>query len=176
MGSIRCADYLKIHYQIQKEEVDYPVRYKKKALKDIALYPPRIVLEIRQRKSTTPDLQFDLKVEGIRENITLNVFIPSPAAKPCSMQSSDSSSTSSSGFDDTSSHRSSSSDNVAGSDSTSGKNVAGSDESSVSISPQTSSGYFSSQDSEEGRFIIVIVIIIIIIIIIIISSCFEYFF
>ena len=117
--------------------MDYPVRHKKKAHKDIALYPPRIVLEIRQRKTTAPDLQFDLKVEGIREDITLNVFIP--AAEPCSVQSSDSGSTSSSGFDDTSSHSSSS------------ENVAGSDESSVNISPQTSSGYFS-QDSEEGKF------------------------
>ena len=118
-------------FQISKEQVDYAKHKKRRAMKEITLYPPKCALKIIncRGESTASHLEFSLKLEGIRENIAFNVLLlPS----------------------NTSSRKLSCS--ASGSDSISSDNIRSPDRSGGSdpLLTQSSSGY-SSQGSQEGN-------------------------
>lgn len=65
--------------QIVKSEVDYPLRRKAQASKNMLIYPPRIVIEILQTETTdiaAKYLHFTLEVSGTMENVILEVSAP----------------------------------------------------------------------------------------------------
>lgn len=126
--------------QILKEDVDYPKKNKKRAVRDITLYPPRIELEISRRKRTASQLNFKLKVEGVRRSLSLNIsLLPSPsicstgAVSPPEVANSPDTELSSLELDSSS----------VSSESNSAEKLSG------SVHSVESSGY-SSQDSHEG--------------------------
>lgn len=124
-----------------KEEVDYPKKNKKRAVRDAALYPPRIELQIAQTARTAPSkLYFSIDVLGMTRSFKLNIVIPSANASEFSQAASllltESNSTAS----------------KLGSSNGSSENISSSSTENVdngSLVPQASSGY-SSQDSQEG--------------------------
>lgn len=138
--------------QIMKADVDYPKRNKKRALKDIALYPPRIELQISKRKKNASNLRFPLKVQGTTEEFALNISLVSSPSVTARSDDSEASSpiaesiSTSSGLDSSSG----SSENIS---SNSAESIHSSVPTSESpLSAQESSGY-SSQDSCKGCMI-----------------------
>lgn len=126
-----------------KEEVDYPKKNKKRAVRDAALYPPRIELQIAQTARTASKLYFSIDVLGMTRSFKLNVVIPSANSSEFSQAASllltESNSTAS----------------ILGSSNGSSENISSSSTENVdngshsALVPQASSGY-SSQDSQEG--------------------------
>ena len=122
--------------QILKEEVDYPIKNKKRAFRDITFYPPHIVLDISREERSTRKLNFELKVSGIKKTFSLGVSLtPSPTTRAASSNQVVA--------------KSSSLEFISGSvssDSNGAENISGSIHSMLS---SESSGY-CSQDSHKG--------------------------
>lgn len=135
--------------QILKKDVDYPKRNKKRALRDITLYPPRIEIQISKRKGKASNLCFPLKVQGTtEEDFTLNIsLVPSPCGTARSDEATSSPITESIS---TSSGLDSSNGSCEDISSNSAESIRSSVQTSDPVlSSQESSGY-SSQDSREG--------------------------
>ena len=59
-----------------KKDVDYPLGNKRHAVRAITLYPPKIELRVEAIQSAAPrTLKFHFQVEGIEEDISLNVSL-----------------------------------------------------------------------------------------------------
>ena len=59
------------------ERVDYPKKNKRRAIQNVSLYPPRIVIRVLQGEDGAGrELDFPLKLEGINEKVTFNVLSP----------------------------------------------------------------------------------------------------
>ena len=73
--------------QIQREVVDYALKYRKQARSDIITYPPRIVITVRQSDPNSDrSLDCRIDVSGIRALPYIELHVSPPSASEVSSQ------------------------------------------------------------------------------------------
>lgn len=77
-------------WQIQKDQVDYALRFKRRAKSDFNTYPPRIIISLCQLNAAEEfTLECRIGVSGIKEvpYFDLHIFPPIPLSEVSSQKS-----------------------------------------------------------------------------------------